>query len=147
MIEVKNVVFNSENEKYIRSVRDNVFIDEQGIAPEIEFDGLDRSAIHALVAVDGKYVGTGRILDDGHIGRIAILSDYRGLGLGAKIVLSLIDEAITRDYQRVYLGAQKQAIGFYTKLGFTPFGEEFIEAGIAHLSMEKLLVPSTELAK
>lgn len=139
MFEVKNVVFNSENEKYIRSVRDSVFIHEQGIDPEIEFDGLDSSAIHALVSIDGKYVGTGRILNDGHIGRIAILSDYRCLGLGSKIVLSLIDEATKKGYQRVYLGAQKQAIGFYNKLGFTPFGDEFIEAGIVHLSMEKLL--------
>ena len=139
MIEVKNVAFDSENEQSIRSIRESVFINEQSIAPEIEFDGLDSSAIHAVVTVDGKRVGTGRILSDGHIGRIAIMRDFRGLGLGSKIVLSLIDEAKLSGYKRVYLGSQKQAIDFYTKLGFTPFGEEFIKAGIVHLSMEKTL--------
>ena len=139
MIQVKNVAFDSENEQSIRSIRENVFINEQFIAPEIEFDGLDSSAIHAVVIVDGKPVGTGRILSDGHIGRIAIVRDFRGQGLGSKIVLSLIDEAKKSGYQRVYLGSQKQAIDFYTKLGFTPFGEEFMEAGIVHLSMEKAL--------
>ncbi|CAH6841009.1 GNAT family N-acetyltransferase [Vibrio chagasii] len=139
MIQVKNVAFDSENEQSIRSIRENVFINEQSIAPEIEFDGLDSSAIHAVVTVDGKPVGTGRILSDGHIGRIAIMRDFRGQGLGSKIVLSLIDEAKKSGYKRVYLGSQKQAIDFYTKLGFTPFGEEFMEAGIVHLSMEKAL--------
>jgi len=139
MFEVRNVAFDRENEKCIRAIRESVFINEQGISPEIEFDGLDDSAVHALVSINGKSVGTGRILEDGHIGRIAILSGFREQGLGSKIVLSLIDEAIKNSYERVYLGSQKQAINFYTKLGFTPFGEEFMEAGIVHLSMEKLL--------
>ena len=92
-----------------------------------------------LILCNGKPVGTGRILTDGHIGRIAILSDFRGQGLGAKIVLSLVQEAENKDYPRVYLGAQKHAIDFYAKLGFKPFGDEFLSAGIVHLSMEKTL--------
>lgn len=140
MFEVRNVAFDSENEKCIRAIRDCVFIHEQGISPEIEFDGLDGSAVHALLFINGEPVGTGRILKDGHIGRIAILSDFRGEGLGSKIVLSLIEQAIKSNYERVYLGAQKHAVDFYAKLGFTPFGDEFMEAGIVHLSMEKSLV-------
>lgn len=140
MIEVINVAFDGESEKCIRSIRESVFINEQGISPEIDFDGLDGSAIHALVSIDGKPVGTGRMLKDGHIGRVAVLSEFRGQGLGAKIVLSLIDEATIQGYERVYLGAQKQAIDFYVKLGFSPFGEEFVEAGIVHLSMDKSLI-------
>lgn len=139
IFELRNVAYNNENKKYIRSVREHVFINEQGISPEIEFDGLDDSAIHVLVFSNGLAIGTGRILDDGHIGRIAVLREYRNQGLGSKIVCSLIDEAINRDYKRVYLGAQKQAVNFYRKLGFIQFGEAFLEAGIMHLSMEKNL--------
>jgi predicted GNAT family N-acyltransferase len=139
MQNVSIVAFDTENQPHIRAIRNAVFIDEQHIDPELEFDGLDESAIHALVAVDNKYVGTGRMLDDGHIGRIAILKDYRGRGLGARVVLALVAEAAHRGYPRVYLGAQTHAIDFYTGLGFTPFGEEFMDAGIPHLSMEKTL--------
>ncbi|RYU71277.1 GNAT family N-acetyltransferase [Aliivibrio finisterrensis] len=139
MFEVKNVNYTGENEQAIREVRDTVFIQEQSIDPDIEFDGLDESAVHAIVYSNAQPVGTGRILDDGHIGRIAILKAFRGQGLGSKIVLSLIDEATKRGYPRVYLGSQKHAINFYTKLGFQPYGDEFMEAGIPHLSMEKLL--------
>lgn len=139
MFEVKNVNYTGENEQAIREVRDTVFIQEQSIDPDIEFDGLDESAVHAIVYSNALPVGTGRILDDGHIGRIAILKAFRGQGLGSKIVLSLIDEATNKGYSRVYLGSQKHAIDFYTKLGFEPFGDEFMEAGIPHLSMEKLL--------
>ncbi|WP_116474915.1 GNAT family N-acetyltransferase [Zobellella maritima] len=134
------VAFDSDHQPPIRAIRDAVFIGEQNIDPGLEFDGQDGSAIHALVAVDDRYVGTGRMLDDGHIGRIAIMRDYRGQGLGARVVLALIEEAARRGYPRVYLGAQQQAIGFYAGLGFTPFGEPFMEAGIPHLAMEKSLV-------
>lgn len=137
MFEVKNVEYVGIYKEAIREVRNMVFIKEQHIDPEIEFDGLDDVAVHALVLFDGKAVGTGRILDDGHIGRIAIIKEFRAKGLGSKIVLSLIDEAIEKSYERVYLGSQKHAIDFYTKLGFQPYGEEFIEADIPHLSMEK----------
>lgn len=137
MFEVKNVEYVGIYKEAIREVRNMVFIKEQHIDPEIEFDGLDDVAVHALVLFDGKAVGTGRILDDGHIGRIAIIKEFRAKGLGSKIVLSLIDEATNKGYPRVYLGSQKHAIDFYTKLGFEPFGDEFMEAGIPHLSMEK----------
>ncbi|MUK31841.1 GNAT family N-acetyltransferase [Aliivibrio fischeri] len=139
MFEVKNVAYINKEKEEIRSIRDSVFIQEQEIDPEIEFDGLDSSAVHALVYCDGEAVGTGRILSDGHIGRIAILKAYRSKGLGSKIVLSLIEEAARQNYERVYLGSQKHAIQFYEKLGFQPYGEEFIEADIPHLSMEKIL--------
>jgi len=139
MIKVKVVNYNNENTKLIRSIRDSVFINEQGINPTIEYDGLDSSAMHTLVFINDKAIATGRILSDGHIGRIAVLSEFRGQNIGSKIVNSLTDVARKNAYKRVYLGSQKQAIDFYTKLGFTPLGEEFIEAGIVHLSMEKIL--------
>ncbi len=141
MQNVTIVAFDTKHQPHISAIREAVFIKEQNIDPELEFDGLDESAIHVLVAADGEYVGTGRMLDDGHIGRIAILRDYRGRGLGASVVQALVDEAVRRGYPRVYLGAQTHAIDFYAKLGFTPYGDEFMDAGIPHLAMEKTLTP------
>ena len=139
MLQIRNVDFDNINRKHIHSIRNEVFINEQGIDPQIEYDGLDSSAIHTLIFIKDKAVGTGRILSDGHIGRVAVLNEYRSQSIGSKIIGSLIDVAVENNYDRVYLGAQKQAINFYLKLGFTPFGEEFIEANIVHLSMEKTL--------
>ncbi|MBM7456843.1 hypothetical protein HNR62_002745 [Oceanisphaera litoralis] len=136
---VNIIAFDAKHAPHISAIRAEVFIREQHIDPELEFDGLDGAAIHVLVVANGEYVGTGRLLNDGHIGRIAILRDYRGQGLGAKVVRALVDEATRRGYPRVYLGAQTHAVDFYAKLGFTPFGEEFMDAGIPHLAMEKSL--------
>jgi len=139
MIEVKNVEFDKNNEPNIRFVRNTVFSGEQGISHELDFDGNDIDAIHAVVLLDGRNVGTGRMLKDGHIGRIAVLRECRGKGLGFKIVLSLLSEARKENYKRVYLGSQKHAVDFYSKLGFHPYGNEYMEAGIEHISMEKIL--------
>ena len=139
MIKVENVAYDLGNSEVIRVIRDKVFIQEQSIDPELEFDGLDDRAVHALVYVDGVPVATGRILDDGHIGRIAVLREYRGQGVGEKVVLSLIKKAEEKGCPRVYLGSQTHAANFYLKLGFAPYGSEFMEAGIPHISMERLL--------
>lgn len=133
------VAFEGENETSIRQIRTRVFIEEQAVDPELDFDGLDKSAIHVLVRLDGQPVATGRMLEDGHIGRIAVLKNYRGRGVGSKIVMCLIEEAKSRGYNRIYLGAQTHALGFYSGLGFTPYGDEFIDAGIMHRSMERIL--------
>ena len=140
MFEIEIVPFNDKTEKPIRFIRKTVFIHEQNVPPELEFDGLDNSAIHALISIEGEYVATGRLLDDGHIGRVAILKAYRNQKLGSKLVLSLVEEAKQKGYSRVYLGSQTHAIGFYQKLGFSAFGEEFMDAGIPHLSMGKTLL-------
>ena len=139
MSDIHLVAYDAAHSPHIQQIRERVFIQEQGVPLELEFDGLDEVALQLLVMVDGQYVGTGRMLDDGHIGRIAILKEFRGLGLGKKMVQALVDEAARLGYPRVYLGAQTQALGFYSKLGFTPYGEEFMDAGIAHLSMEQQL--------
>ncbi|MDP5293306.1 GNAT family N-acetyltransferase [Oceanimonas sp. CHS3-5] len=136
---IQLVPFDNEHQPAIRAVRNAVFIEEQHISPELEFDGLDDDAIHVLLSIDGQWAGTGRMLNDGHIGRIAVRKEFRGLGLGAKVVQALVDEAAQRGLERVYLGAQKYATGFYRKLGFTPYGDEFLDAGIVHISMEKAL--------
>ncbi|MCG3864430.1 MULTISPECIES: GNAT family N-acetyltransferase [unclassified Photobacterium] len=139
MVDVKIVAFDGANKESIRLVREQVFIKEQHIDPEIEFDGLDSQAVHVLV-VDGEQpLGTGRILADGHIGRIAIIKAARGQGLGVKVVQALVEYAKQQGYPRVDLGAQTHAVDFYRKLGFTPYGDEFMEANIPHQAMEQRL--------
>ncbi|PSV28216.1 MULTISPECIES: GNAT family N-acetyltransferase [unclassified Photobacterium] len=139
MVDVKIVAFDDANKESIRLVREQVFIKEQQIDPEIEFDGLDTQAVHVLV-VDGEQpLGTGRILADGHIGRIAIMKAARGQGLGVKVVQALVNYAKQQGYPRVDLGAQTHAVDFYRKLGFTPYGDEFMEANIPHQAMEQRL--------
>lgn len=139
MLFITNVSYSEEYAPQIRAIRDEVFIQEQGIDPTLEFDGCDADALHALITIDDQPVATGRLLNDGHIGRIAVLAAYRGQGVGAQVVRSLIKEAELQGYARVYLGAQVHAVDFYRKLGFVAFGDEFVEAGIPHLAMEKNL--------
>ncbi|KJG12368.1 GNAT family acetyltransferase [Photobacterium iliopiscarium] len=139
MVDVNIVAFDEVNKESIRLVREQVFIQEQHIDPEIEFDGLDTQAVHVLV-VDGEQpLGTGRILANGHIGRIAIMQAARGQGLGVKVVRALVEYAKQQGYPKVDLGAQTHAVDFYRKLGFTPYGDEFMEANIPHQAMVMLL--------
>ena len=133
------VKFDGQYAPEIKRIRNEVFSMEQGIDANLDFDGQDREAVHVLVIYDGKYVGTGRMLADGHIGRLAVLKAYRGRGLGAKAVLVLVKEAENIGVNRVYLGAQKQAVGFYEKLGFTVYGEPYIEVNIEHIHMERFI--------
>ena len=133
------VSYDGEHANAIRAIREQVFIVEQHIDRDIEFDGLDSQALHVLIQAQGEFVGTGRILADGHIGRIAILADFRGFGLGAMVVQALVTTAREQGYPHVYLGSQKHAVDFYIKLGFSAYGDEFIEADIVHLAMEQYL--------
>jgi len=135
-LSIVNTSFSGANKALINAIRKEVFILEQGVPPELEFDGLDDTAAHVLAFVSDQPVGTGRVLADGHIGRIAVLCDCRGQGLGAEIVLALVDEAAKAGCNEVYLGAQKHAVGFYEKLGFVAYGEDFMDAGIPHIHMK-----------
>jgi predicted GNAT family N-acyltransferase len=139
MIEPIVVKFDEQYAPEIRVIRNAVFTNEQHIDEDIDFDGQDRDAVHVLVVYEGKHVGTGRMLIDGHIGRLAVLREYRGRGLGAKVVLALVKEAKNMGTKRVYLGAQKHAVGFYEKLGFSVYGEPYTEANIEHIHMERFI--------
>lgn len=133
------VDFEGPHKTAICLIRETVFVQEQGVPAELEYDGLDARAMHVLACVDDRPVGTGRILSDGHIGRIAVLNTHRGQGIGAEIVQALTEQAAAAGHQRVYLGAQLHATGFYERLGFAPYGETFMDACIAHIHMEKHL--------
>ena len=119
-----------------RRVRDAVFIVEQKVPLELEWDEWDALSDH-VVALDAQSnpVGTARLLPDGHLGRMAVLAPYRGKGVGRAMAQALLIKAHQRGMRRVVLHAQTHAAGFYRKLGFEAFGTEFLEAGIAHIAM------------
>ena len=125
------------------ALRRAVFMDEQGISEAEEMDDLDDSAIHLLATVDGRPVGTARLLingETGKIGRICVLKDQRGTGLGAKLVVAAMDHLRTiPSVTRAKLSAQDHAIGFYERLGFVAEGPFYDDAGIPHKDMVRQL--------
>jgi len=123
----------------ICAIRYEVFVGEQNVPEELEIDGLDDEAKHILVFVDGVPTGTGRILRDGHIGRVAVLKNYRGLGIGKSIMKELIKWAQDKSLEKVWLSSQWHAHSFYLDLGFDCVGEIYKEAGIDHIKMFKAL--------
>lgn len=124
----------------LAAVRRAVFVVEQAIPEAQEFDALDAPSIHALALdAEGAPVGCGRLLPDGHIGRMAVLPQWRGRGVGGAILARLIETARLRGDARVVLNAQVQAMPFYARFGFTPTGAPFVEAGIPHQAMARSL--------
>ena len=134
------VVSWAQEEAKLRAVRLAVFVVEQNIPEELEWDEHDAASIHAL-AEDraGVPIGCGRLLPDGYIGRVAVLSDWRGQGVGGAVLNRLIALAQERGDERVLLHSHVQAMPFYARLGFAPVGEPFVEAGIPHQTMARTL--------
>lgn len=125
----------------LRQVRHDVFVVEQGVPEALEWDGLDADAAHVLAEdADGTPVAVGRLLPDGHIGRLAVQAPWRGRNVGGALLEYLMAEALRRGHRDVVLNAQMHALGFYARHGFAPSGDEFIEAGIPHQEMRRSLV-------
>lgn len=121
-------------------VRRRVFIEEQAIPEDLEWDAEDACSLHALAsAPDGHPVGTARLLADGHIGRVAVLPSWRQAGVGSALVTRLVDEARQRGHAAVALNAQVGVLDFYARLGFVPHGPVFDDAGIPHRAMRLAL--------
>lgn len=117
-------------------VRFTVFVEEQKVPAEIELDEFDPVSLHALAfGADGAVLGTGRLLPDGHIGRMAVLREARGAGVGGALLRALMQAARSRGDRRVVLSAQTHAIPFYERFGFVAEGEEYDDAGIPHRRM------------
>ncbi|MFK0021329.1 GNAT family N-acetyltransferase [Streptomyces sp. NPDC090798] len=135
------------------AVRKEVFVGEQGVPEDIEYDAYDAGALHVLaIREDGVPLGTGRLLYGpeagaktdgdltvGSLGRLAVTKATRGLGVGVALVRAIEDAARARGLAAVDLHAQTQAMGFYERLGYVAYGEEFLDAGIDHRAMRKAL--------
>jgi predicted GNAT family N-acyltransferase len=126
----------------LRAIREAVFIREQQVPVEEEWDELDPDCRHVLARDNaGNAIGTGRLTPQHTIGRMAVLADWRGRGVGAAMLQTLIDQARTLGWKRVTLHAQVSAIGFYRQHGFAEQGPTFMEAGIEHRTMSRPLEP------
>jgi len=120
----------------LRAVRTRVFVEEQSVSEAEEWDGLDPECTHVVAeAADEGVVGTGRLHPSGKLGRMAVLSRWRGHGVGALLLLRLIEEARSQGMEALYLHGQVPVLGFYARYGFVAEGEEFDEAGIPHRLM------------
>lgn len=132
-------------------VRRGVFVGEQNVPEEIEYDAYDADAVHVIaVAADGSALGTGRLLHGpaaaaktggdpavGSLGRLAVTKQARGLGVGAALVRAIEEAARELGLSTVDLHAQTHALGFYERLGYTAYGPEFPDAGIPHRAMRR----------
>ena len=121
------------------ALRHEVFVVGQGVPEDLEHDPQDPDYDHALAELDGVVVGTGRLLPDGTIGRMAVAEPARGQGVGAAVLALLEQRARERGLPAVELHAQLHAVGFYDRAGYTSYGPVYLEAGIEHQSMRKTL--------
>ena len=136
---VKQVLW-SEAQRRLRAVREAVFMTEQGVPAELEWDGLDPVCVHFLAfGAPGEAIGTARFTPDGHVGRMAVLAPWRGRGVGRSLMEAALAEARLRGMRSLVLNAQTHAQGFYLRFGFTPEGGEFLDAGIPHVRMTRRL--------
>jgi predicted GNAT family N-acyltransferase len=124
----------------LHRVRQRVFVEEQGVPAALEIDALDPLSVHVLACDrDGQPIGAGRLTPDGRIGRMAVLADWRGRGVGEALLLALVAAARARGWRGISLHAQLPARAFYARQGFLPEGDLFEEAGIVHQHMRRVL--------
>lgn len=123
-----------------RAIRFEVFVQEQLVPVSEELDAMDPHCLHALAfSQEGAALGTGRLLPDGHIGRMAVRHVARKKGVGTAVLKALVEAAHAKGFSEVVLGAQLHAKDFYLKQGFVEFGEVFLDANIEHVMMRKTL--------
>lgn len=124
----------------LRDVRHSVFVVEQGVPVELEWDGLDAHCTH-LLAEDaaGCPIGCARLLPDGHVGRMAVLRPWRGRGVGRTLLQAALARAALAGLTVVRLNAQMHALDFYRREGFEAFGDVFSDAGIPHRAMQRAI--------
>jgi predicted GNAT family N-acyltransferase len=123
------------------AIRHQVFVEEQQVPVELELDEFDAVSLHALASDGGTALGTGRLLPDGHIGRMAVRRDARGAGIGSMLLRALMQQAQQRGDPAVVLHAQLSALGFYQRHGYTAEGAVFMDAGIEHIAMRHIFFP------
>lgn len=130
----------AKDKKNLIDIRTQVFINEQLVPPDLEWDGYDNDCWQVIAKTDdGTCIGTARMLYDGHIGRMAVLPDFRNQGVGSMLLKSLHEIARDQGIHTVFLHAQASAVDFYKKQGYLVTSGEFMDAGIPHVSMEKTI--------
>lgn len=121
----------------MQEIRIEVFVKEQNVPPELEWDDADCGATHFLAQYDNEYIGTARLCSDGHLGRMAVREPFRGQGVGKALIEACEKEARRQKIVKIILNAQSYAIPFYEKMGYEVTSEAFMEAGIEHQSMAR----------
>lgn len=127
-----------DRESYLRDIRTIVFIEEQRVPVEMEWDEFDETCVHVLVKSRGSYIATGRLLDSGQIGRMAVLKAYRNRGVGSKVLDEILSIAKSMSMKKIFLNSQINVVDFYKKFDFVVEGDVFDDAGIPHRKMTKV---------
>ena len=133
-IVIKTVGFDN-NFSEIEKIRTSVFVKEQNVPIELEWDEFDNDSTHIIAYYKNKPVGTARLLNDGHIGRMAVLKAYRNRNIGKNMLKYILEIAQKRSINNVELSAQEHAFNFYKKYGFTVTSNVYMDAGIPHYTM------------
>lgn len=128
-----------DEKSHLRHIRTTVFVEEQNVPEELEWDEHDDSCVHVLASFGSEVVATGRLLETGQIGRMAVLKNYRKKGVGSKMLEKILSIANSMKFKSVFLNSQLDAIGFYNRFGFKEEGGVFDDAGIPHKRMTKQL--------
>ena len=129
----------------LKAIRKSVFIDEQHVPRDLEWDGQDDDCIHFLASLNAIPVATARLTARGQIGRMAVLREYRGIGIGSRLLAAVIEQARQSGFKQVFLHAQVNVIGFYEKSGFSAEGDIFIDAGIEHRTMRLSILENEQV--
>lgn len=123
-----------------RMIRHHVFVEEQHVPVALEWDASDKTAIHLLATVDNQSAGCARVLMDGHIGRMAVLAEWRRKGVGEGLLQEAVQICRQLKVTHARLSAQAHAIGFYARAGFVVSSEPYLDANILHVDMQLELV-------
>lgn len=133
--QIRRAVWDRDRDS-LRRIREEVFVQEQKVPLELEWDGRDEEALHLLAeTADRQPIGTARMLPDGHIGRMAVLPEWRCCGVASALLRELVHIAREQGHSRPYLNAQTRALGFYLRRGFVTEGPQFMDANIPHRRM------------
>ncbi len=119
----------------LQAIRKTVFIEEQHVPKDLEWDGKDAVCTQFLASIDTRPVATARLTPEGQIGRMAVLKEFRARGIGSRLLAAVIGQAEKAGHAQVFLHAQVSVIGFYERYGFVTEGDVFMDAGIEHRAM------------
>ncbi len=132
---IKTVDFNN-NFSEIEKIRTTVFIKEQKVPVKLEWDEFDKDSTHIMAYYNNKPVGTARLLNDGHIGRMAVLKAYRNRNIGQNMLKYILEIAKKQSFKTIGVSAQEHAVEFYKKYGFMVTSDVYLDAGIPHYDMK-----------